>query len=76
MKTLELDAALGGRSVQYRELQGHETERFLSCFKPCIIPEEAEPQEHKTRMFLCKGKHVVHVQEASPCRFNDQLLIN
>lgn len=66
IKTLELDAALGGRAVQYRELQGHETERFLSCFRPCIIPEETEPQEHKTRMFLCKGKHVVHVQEV-PC---------
>ncbi|KAD2394195.1 hypothetical protein E3N88_41172 [Mikania micrantha] len=66
LKTLELDAALGGRSVQYRELQGYETERFLSCFKPCFIPEETEPQKHKTRMFVCKGKHVVHVQEV-PC---------
>ncbi|KAL8235073.1 hypothetical protein R6Q59_021173 [Mikania micrantha] len=66
IKTLELDAALGGRAVQYRELQGYETERFLSCFKPCIIPEETEPQEHKTRMFVCKGKHVAHVQEV-PC---------
>ncbi|KVH93644.1 hypothetical protein Ccrd_004304, partial [Cynara cardunculus var. scolymus] len=64
IKTLELDGALGGRSVQYRELQGHETERFLSYFKPCIIPREGEPEEHKTRMFVCKGKHVVHVQEA------------
>ncbi|KAI3803150.1 hypothetical protein L1987_31299 [Smallanthus sonchifolius] len=66
IKTLELDAALGGRAVQYRELQGYETERFLSCFKPCIIPEETEHQEHKTRMFFCKGKHVVHVKEV-PC---------
>ncbi|KAI3775296.1 hypothetical protein L1987_49867 [Smallanthus sonchifolius] len=66
IKTLELDAALGGRAVQYREQQGYETERFLSCFKPCIIPEETEPQEHKTRMFFCKGKHVVHVKEV-PC---------
>ncbi|XP_024980360.1 villin-4-like isoform X1 [Cynara cardunculus var. scolymus] len=66
IKTLELDGALGGRSVQYRELQGHETERFLSYFKPCIIPREGEPEEHKTRMFVCKGKHVVHVQEV-PC---------
>ncbi|KAI3715170.1 hypothetical protein L6452_22140 [Arctium lappa] len=66
VKTLELDGALGGRSVQYRELQGHETERFLSYFKPCIIPREGEPEEHKTRMFVCKGKHVVHVQEV-PC---------
>ncbi|MFS7989434.1 putative villin/Gelsolin, ADF-H/Gelsolin-like domain superfamily [Helianthus anomalus] len=30
LMTVELDAALGGRAVQYREVQGHETERFLS----------------------------------------------
>ncbi|ERN07385.1 villin-4 isoform X2 [Amborella trichopoda] len=72
IKTVELDAALGGRAVQYREVQGHETEKFLSYFKPCIIPQEggvasgfkhAEVEEHKTRMFVCKGKHVVHVKE-------------
>ncbi|XP_035538866.1 villin-4-like [Juglans regia] len=72
IKTVELDAALGGRAVQYREGQGHETEKFLSNFKPCIIPQEggvssgfkhAEAEEHKTRLFVCKGKHVVHVKE-------------
>lgn len=74
VKTVELDAALGGRAVQYREVQGHETEKFLSYFKPCIIPQEggvasgfkhANAEEYKTRMFVCKGKHVVHVKEAS-----------
>ncbi|XP_057767306.1 villin-4-like [Salvia miltiorrhiza] len=72
IKTIELDAALGGRAVQYREVQGHETEKFLSYFKPCIIPQEggvapgfkhAEAEEHQTRLFVCKGKHVVHVKE-------------
>ncbi|KAI4381125.1 hypothetical protein MLD38_007233 [Melastoma candidum] len=72
IKTVELDAALGGRAVQYREVQGHETEKFLSYFKPCIIPLEggvasgfrhAEAEEHKTRLFVCRGKHVVHVKE-------------
>lgn len=74
IKTVELDAALGGRAVQYREVQGHETEKFLSYFKPCIIPQEGgvasgfkhvEAEEHVTRLFVCRGKHVVHVKEAS-----------
>lgn len=72
IKTVELDAALGGRAVQYREVQGQETEKFLSYFKPCIIPQEggaasgfkhAEAEEHITRLFVCRGKHVVHVKE-------------
>ncbi|XP_062077516.1 villin-4-like [Humulus lupulus] len=72
IKTVELDAALGGRAVQYREVQGYETEKFLSYFKPCIIPQQggiasgfkhAEAEEHNIRLFVCKGKHVVHVKE-------------
>ncbi|OIV89679.1 hypothetical protein TanjilG_07755 [Lupinus angustifolius] len=72
IKTVELDAALGGRAVQYREVQGHETEKFLSYFKPCIIPQEggvasgfkhADAEEYKARLFVCRGKHVVHVKE-------------
>ncbi|CAN1329786.1 VLN4 [Linum perenne] len=77
IKTVELDAALGGRAVQYREVQGHETEKFLSYFKPCIIPQEGgvasgfkhvEAEEHQTRLFVCKGKHVVRVKEAKDGR--------
>ncbi|KAK8520510.1 hypothetical protein V6N12_004445 [Hibiscus sabdariffa] len=68
IKTLELDAALGGRSVQYREVQGNESDKFRSLFKPCIMPLEgafatgAKPvkeSEYKTRLLACKGKHIV-----------------
>ncbi|XP_011069945.1 villin-4 [Sesamum indicum] len=77
IKTVELDAVLGGRAVQYREVQGHETEKFLSYFKPCIIPQEggvasgfkhAEAEEHQTRLYVCKGKHVIHVKEVTFAR--------
>ncbi|XP_056847544.1 villin-5-like [Raphanus sativus] len=70
--TVELDSALGGRAVQYREVQGHETEKFLSYFKPCIIPQEGgvasgfnhvKPEKHQTRLYISKGKHVVRVRE-------------
>ncbi|KAK7252872.1 hypothetical protein RIF29_37125 [Crotalaria pallida] len=39
-KALELDAALGSCSVQYREIQGQKSQKFLSYFKPCLIPIE------------------------------------
>eukprot|EP01018_Ginkgo_biloba_P014879 Gb_25295 [translate_table: standard] len=72
IKTVELDAALGGRAVQHREAQGHETDKILSYFKPCIIPQEGgvasgfkhfDAKEHPIHLFACKGKHVVHVKE-------------
>jgi gelsolin len=62
--------------VQHREVQGNETDKFLSYFKPCILPQpggaasgfkhtEVNAEEHVTRLYVCKGKHVVHVKEVS-----------
>ncbi|KAL3625542.1 Villin-3 [Castilleja foliolosa] len=72
IKTVELDAMLGGRAVQYRELQGHESDKFLSYFKPCIMPLEGgvasgfkkpEEEEFETRLYICKGKRVVRLKQ-------------
>ncbi|CAF1893076.1 unnamed protein product [Brassica oleracea] len=82
--TVELDSALGGRAVQYREVQGHETEKFLSYFKPCIIPQEGgvasgfnhvKPEKHQTRLYICKGKHVVRVPFARSTLNHDDVFI-
>ncbi|KAA3466676.1 villin-2-like [Gossypium australe] len=72
IKTVELDAALGGRAVQQRELQGHESDKFLSYFKPCIVPLEGgvasgfktpEEEVFETRLYICKGKRVVKLKQ-------------
>ncbi|CAH2058478.1 unnamed protein product [Thlaspi arvense] len=72
MKTVELDAVLGGRAVQHREIQGHESDKFLSYFKPCIIPLEGgvasgfkTPEEDvfETRLYTCKGKRAIRLKQ-------------
>lgn len=73
-KALELDAALGSCTVQYREVQGQETGKFLSYFRPCIIPLDGKyslrsgksnGETYKISMLTCKGDHVVRVKEVS-----------
>ncbi|XP_058077482.1 villin-2 [Magnolia sinica] len=72
IKTVELDAVLGGRAVQQRELQGHESDKFLSYFKPCIIPLEGgfasgfkkyEEEKFETRLYVCRGKRAVKLKQ-------------
>ncbi|URD82046.1 Villin headpiece domain [Musa troglodytarum] len=72
IKTVELDAVLGGRAVQHRELQGFESDKFLSYFKPCIIPLEGgftsgfkkpEEQKFETRLYICRGKRVAKIKQ-------------
>ncbi|XP_072995561.1 villin-2-like [Typha latifolia] len=72
IKTVELDTTLGGRAVQHREVQGHESDKFLSYFKPCIIPLEGgfasgfkkpEEEEFETRLYVCRGKRVVRMKQ-------------
>ena len=77
IKTVELDASLGGRAVQHREIQGHESDKFLSYFRPCIIPLEGgvasgfktpEEEVFETRLYVCKGKRVVRIKQISFAR--------
>ncbi|KAG6769188.1 hypothetical protein POTOM_024805 [Populus tomentosa] len=72
IKTIELDVVLGGRAVQHRELQGHESDKFLAYFKPCIIPLEGgvatgfkkvEEEAFETRLYVCRGKRVVRMKQ-------------
>ncbi|KAH7729206.1 Protein GSNL-1 [Aphelenchoides avenae] len=70
IKTVELDDALGGLPVQYREVQDHESSLLLSYFKDGIKYLEGghesgfnhviDPYEnYKPKLFHCKGKQNV-----------------
>ncbi|KAG4935278.1 hypothetical protein JHK84_049472 [Glycine max] len=75
-KALELDAALGSCSVQYREIQGQESQKFLSYFRPCLIPIEGVftskqgnlNGEYHVSLYTCKGDYVVYVKEQGPLK--------
>jgi len=70
-KTVELDDVLGGDPVQHREIQGHESELFLSYFKKIEFLEggvetgfkHVEAKEYKPRLLHLKGKKTVVVRE-------------
>ncbi|KAL8225359.1 hypothetical protein R6Q57_017916 [Mikania cordata] len=71
-KAVELDAILGNRAVHYRELQSYESNRFLSYFKPCIMPLEGgfasgiktnEEENYETRLYTCEGKRIVRLKQ-------------
>lgn len=68
-KTVELDDFLGGTPVQFREVQGHESNQFLSNFPNGIRLQEGgaesgfhhvKPEEYRPRLLHVKGnkKHV------------------
>jgi hypothetical protein len=69
-KTVELDDSLGGSPVQHREVQGHESDKFLSYFKGGIeyIPGGVESgftkvvrDVYETRLLQCKGSRSIRV---------------
>jgi len=65
-KTVELDELLGGGPVQYREVDGFESDRFLSYFTPLGLRilqggvatgfHHVKPEEYVPRLLHVKGK--------------------
>jgi len=71
-KTVELDDLLGGAPVQHREVQGYESDLFLSYFKNQITImsggidsgfRHVKPEEYRPRLLHLKGKKKVRVTE-------------
>lgn len=71
-KTVELDDLLGGAPIQHREVQGHESQLFLSYFKDGIQYMDGgiesgfnhvDPSAYEPRLFQVKGKRSVRVQQ-------------
>jgi len=73
-KTVELDDSLGGGPVQFREVQGFESQQFLSYFKNSggiqYLPggvesgfRKVERDVYETRLLHLKGKRTVRAQE-------------
>ncbi|CAI5942468.1 unnamed protein product, partial [Closterium sp. NIES-64] len=73
IKTVDLDAALGGKAAQYRETQGHESDLLLSYFRPCIIATpgswgKPDPEASQPRLLQVKGRRFIHVRQVAVAR--------
>jgi gelsolin len=71
-KTVELDDLLGGAPIQHREVQGYESDLFLSYFQNQIKLlsggietgfKHVKPEEYKPRLLHLKGKKKVRLTQ-------------
>jgi len=76
-QTVFLDDKLGGKPVQHREVQGHESNKFKSLFKDGIEVlnggvasafRHVDPNDYKPRLFHLKGKRTVCVLQVAQSR--------
>ncbi|KAJ4804836.1 Villin-3 [Rhynchospora pubera] len=71
IKTIELGEILGGRAIQHREIQGHESGKFLYYFKPCIVPLQEgfasgfkrHEEQYEIRLYVCRGNRVARMNQ-------------
>ena len=82
--TVALDDVLGGGPVQHRELQGHESQLFLSYFRAGVryLPGGVQsgftpfdPEDVERRLFRVKGKRNVQIMEVK-CSVDLQLIFH
>ena len=80
---VELDDSLGGAPTQHRELQGAESDLFLSYFPNGIRLKAGgvksgftiyDPEDVERRLFKVKGNRNVHVSEVSSKTGNGRIL--
>jgi len=73
-KTVELDDLLGDMPVQYREVQGSESDTFMAIFKGKITImsggvdsgfKHVKPEDYKPKLLHLKGKKTVRVTEVA-----------
>jgi len=73
-KAVELDDSLGGKPVQHREVEGHESAQFTSLFPKGIRYQsggiesafkKVDPSKYDPRLFQVKGKRNVRVQQVA-----------
>lgn len=70
-KAVELDDYLGGKPIQYREVQNHESKLFLSLFENSGLRylnggcpsgfNESKQDEQETKLYMVKGKRDIRL---------------
>ena len=72
-KTVALDDLLGGAPIQHREVQGHESQLFMQCFKRVEYLKggvasgfkHVERGVYETRLLHLKGARMVRVSQVA-----------